>query len=163
MDLFYPLMERSRHPKASEAVQEPPTAADLEGLRGARQALVVTFKRSGEPVPTPVNCAISEDGRAYFRSEPQTAKIKRIESNPRVLIGPCNIRGKPHGPLAEGRARILSAAESEPAYTLIRDNWSSAMWPSEMAMDRLGVSVVYVEVCGESPRPAGADRDSGHR
>lgn len=154
MDLFYPLMERSRHPKAIEAVQEPPAAADLEGLRGARQALVVTFKRSGEPVPTPVNCAISEDGRVYFRSEPQMAKIKRIENNPRVLVGPCNIRGKPRGPLSEGRARILSAAENEPAYTLIRHNWSPALWPSEMAMDRLGVPVVYVEVCGEIPELA---------
>jgi uncharacterized protein len=151
MDLFYPLMERGRHRQAAEAAKLPPTAADLEGLRGARQALLVTFKRSGEPVPTPVNCAISEEGRAYFRSEPQTAKIKRIESNPRVLIGPCNIRGKPRGPLAEGRARVLSAAESKPAYSLIRGNWNPAVWPSEMAMDRLGVPVVYVEVRSQTP------------
>lgn len=146
MDLFYPVMERGRHRKAAEAARQPPVASDLEGLRGARQALVVTYKRSGDPVPTPVNCAISEEGKVYFRSEPQTAKIKRIQSNPRVLIGPCNLRGKPRGPLAEARARILPAEESQAAYRLIRQNWGPTLWPSEMAMDRLGVPVVYIEV-----------------
>lgn len=152
MDPFYSLMERGRHRKAGEAAQLPPSATDLESLRGARQALIVTFRRSGEPVPTPVNCAISEDGVVYFRSEPQMAKIKRIESNPRVLIGPCNIRGKPRGPLAEGHARVLPEAESAAAYALVRANWSPGMWPSEMAMDRMGVSMVYVEVRG-GPAP----------
>jgi PPOX class probable F420-dependent enzyme len=146
MDLFYPLMERGRHSKAEQAAQEPPAATDLKGLQGARQALVVTFKRSGEAVPTPVNCAISDDNKVYFRSEPQMAKVKRIESNPRVLVGPCSARGKPRGPLAEGSARVLRADESQRAYELVRGNWSPAMWPSEMAMDRLGVSVVYIEI-----------------
>jgi uncharacterized protein len=153
MDLFYPLTERGRHRKASEVARQTPTVADLEGLRETRQALIVTFKRSGEPVPTLVNCAISEDGRVYFRSEPDMAKIKRIENDPRVLIAPCSLRGKPRGPLAEGRARLLPTAESESAYDLIRKNWSPAMWPSEMAMDRLGVPMVYVEVRGQPGGP----------
>ena len=155
MDLLYPLMERARHPQAGKAGQERAAETDLEGLRGSRQALVVSFKRSGEAVATPVNCAISEQGRAYFRSEPQTAKIRRIEDNPRILVGPCNIRGKPRGPLAEARARILSAEESKRAQALIRENWSVAMRPGELAMDRLGVEVVYVEV---SPSPACSSR-----
>jgi len=155
MDLIYPVLERGRHPKAAEVARQPPAAQDLSGLRGARQALIVTFKRSGEPVSTPVNCALSEDGRAYFRSEPHVAKVKRIENEPRVLIGPCNIRGKPRGQLAEGHARILSGAESDSAYALLRDNWSPAIWPGEMASDRLGVEVVYIEVTPVEATPAG--------
>ena len=156
MDLFYPLMERARHRKAVEAAGEPPGAWDVDGWRKARQALVVTFKRSGEAVPTVVNFGLSEDGRIYFRSEPHTAKIKRISNNPRVLVGPCGIRGKPRGPLAAGVARVLAAEDSEPAHKLVRGNWSPAMWPSEMAMDGLGVSVVYVEIESDahsSPSP----------
>lgn len=93
-----------------------------------------------------VNCAISDDDEVYFRGEPQMAKVKRIENNPRVLIGPRSIRGKPRGPLAEGWAGVLPATESQRAYELIRGNWSPAMWPSEIAMDRVGVSVVYVKI-----------------
>jgi PPOX class probable F420-dependent enzyme len=157
MDLFYPLMERARHSEAGEIAAKPPSASGFEGLCGARQALVVTFKRSGEAVPTPVNCALSDDGRLFFRSEPHTAKIKRIANNPRVLVGACSMRGKPRGPLAYGTARVLATEESARAYGLIRRNWSPTMWPSEMAMDRLGVDAVYVEVVARSPaRTAGA-------
>jgi uncharacterized protein len=149
MDLFYPLMERSRHRSATEIAERAPGAVDFAGLEGARQALLVTYKRSGEPVPTVVNCALSEDCKLYFRTEPQTAKVKRIANDSRVLVGPCNLRGKPRGELAVGRARILPEAESETAYALIRANWSATMRPSEMAMDGLGVEVVYVEVEAE--------------
>src|SRR2546430_13105972 len=40
-----------------------------------------------------------------FRS---VGKVKRIRANPRTLIAPCDGRGKPLGPAAEGRARILA-------------------------------------------------------
>lgn len=146
LDLSYKAMDRARHPKAAEVSRQSPGAADLEGLRDARQALLVTFKRSGEPVPTPVNCGLSDDNRLYFRSEPHTAKIRRITNNPRVLVGPCDMRGKPRGPLAEGTARILPSTQRKRAHATIRANWSPAIWPSEMAMDLLGVKVVYVEI-----------------
>ncbi len=146
MDLSYPLMKRARHRKAAEVARQAPTAADFDGLGKARQALVVTFKKSGEPVPTPVNCGLAKDGKLYFRSEPHVAKIKRINNNPCVLVGPCNICGKPRGPLAQGTARILSTEESRQAYKVLRAKWSPWMWPSEMAMDRLGVEVIYIEV-----------------
>lgn len=161
MDLFYPLMERGRHRKAAEIAEQPPAASDFEALCSARQALVVSFKRNGDPVPTVVNCALSEDGALYFRSEPHTAKIKRITNNPRVLVGPCNLRGKPRGALAEGQARVLPTADSDIAYELIRKNWGPSMWPSEMAMDRLGVEVAYVEIRGKDS-PLNGTANSAH-
>jgi uncharacterized protein len=147
MDLAYPVMRLARSPKAVRAASgESASAADFEALRGARQALVVTFKRSGEPVPTPVNCGLSENGRLYFRTEPHVGKVKRIRSDARVLVAPCNMRGKPRGPLARGTARVLEAAESEPARAAVSGNWSRAMRPLERGLDRLGVPDVYVEV-----------------
>jgi uncharacterized protein len=150
MDLAYPIMNRARHRKASEATRIPPSARGFGELRGTRQALLVTFKRSGEAVPTPVNHGLSDDGKLYFRSEPQAWKIKRIVNNPRVLIGPCNIRGKPAGPLAEGIARTLAPTESEQAHALVKDNWSRAMRAAERSLDRLGVPEIYVEVTPRS-------------
>jgi PPOX class probable F420-dependent enzyme len=150
-------MDRARHRRAAEAARAPATARGFESLRGARQALLVTYKRSGEPVPTPVNVGLSDDGRLYFRTEPHVAKVRRIRNNPRVLVGPCSLRGKPRGPMAEGIARVLEPDESQPAAALVAANWSAAMRPGERGMDLLGVPVVYVEVVPAATQPAGGE------
>lgn len=151
MDLTYPVMNRGRHRKATEAAREPAGAANFEGLRGTRQALLVTYRRAGEPVPTPVNHGLSEDGKLYFRSEPRAGKIKRIANTPRVLVVPCNLRGKPLGPGCEGTAHILGASESKAAEELVLGNWSPTMRLAESTLDRLGVPEVYVEVTPALP------------
>lgn len=146
MDAQYRLYDRLRHPRAFEVAREAGTAHDFGALRGARQALVVTFKRSGEPVPTPVNFGLDDQGRLYFRSEPHVAKVRRIQRDPHVRVCRCNIRGKPTGPVAEGRARVVPAEEQDHAAEVVASNWSAAMRPFERAGDRLGLDVVYVEV-----------------
>ncbi len=154
MDLAYPVLNRGRHPKAPRAACQPPGAGDFEALRGTRQALLVTYRRSGEPVPTPVNHGLSDDGRLYFRSEPEAWKIKRIAHTPRVLVIPCNLRGKPLGPGCDGTARILEGAERDAARELVEANWSASMRVAERTLDRLGVPEVYVEVTAAAA-PAG--------
>jgi uncharacterized protein len=72
--------------------------------------------------------------------------MKRIRSNPRVLVVPCTFRGKPRGAAAEGIARELSGAEAERASELIKSNWGAVMRPYERGLDLLGVPEVYVEV-----------------
>jgi PPOX class probable F420-dependent enzyme len=146
MDLQYRLYDRMRHRRAFEVAQQHGTASDFESLRGARQALVVTFKRSGEPVPTPVNFGLDDEGRLYFRSEPHVAKARRIRNDPHVRVCACNMRGKPTGPLAEGRARVLPPEEGRRALDAIAANWSLPMRPFERGVDRLPVELVYVEV-----------------
>jgi uncharacterized protein len=145
-DLQYRALDRARHPGAFEAAQRPAGAEDFESLRGARQCLLVTFKRSREPVPTPVNFGLDADGTLFFRSEPRSAKVKRIQRDPRVRVCACNIRGKPTGPTVEGRARVLAEAESSRAEAAVAGNWSGAMKPLERGLERLPVEMVYVEV-----------------
>ena len=146
MAVQYKVYDRMRHPRAFEVARERGTASDLSALRGARQCLVITFRRSGEPVPTPVNFGLSDDGRLYFRSEPHVAKIKRIQRDPHVRVCPCNLRGKPTGPVAEGTARVLPAEESDRAAEIVASNWSAWMRPFERAGDRIGMPSVYVEI-----------------
>jgi PPOX class probable F420-dependent enzyme len=146
MDAQYKLYDRMRHKRAFEVAREEGTAHDFEPLRGHRQALVVTFKRSGEPVPTPVNFGLDDDGRLYFRCEPHVAKIRRIRNDAHVRVCPCNLRGKPTGPLAEGAARVLPPEEEERAHRAIASNWSAPMSLLERGGDRFGLDVVYVEV-----------------
>ena len=163
MALQYKLYDRMRHRKAFEVARQEGVAGDFEGFRGARQCLVVTFKRSGEGVPTPVNFGLSDDGRLYFRSEPHVAKVRRIQRDPHVRVCPCSFRGKPLGPLVEGRARVLPESENERAYSIVASNWRSDMRPFEKTLDRIGVPEVYVEVTpagGTASAPAGASTAS---
>jgi uncharacterized protein len=159
MDLSYPVMKAMRSRQVVEAARRPATGIDFEELRNFRQAIVVTYRRSGEPMPTPVNHAISDDGKLYFRSEPHVGKMKRIRNNPHVRLVPCTFRGKPRGAAAEGIARELSGAEAERAFELIKANWGGVMSRYERGLDLFGVPEVYVEVAPVTqvvPRGEGA-------
>ena len=114
-------------------------------MRDRHYALVVTFKRSGEPVPSPVLFAL-EDGNVLFRTDAGVGKVKRMRNDARVLVGPCNIRGKPLGPLAEGSARFLDSAEAEAARLALRRDYTVPMGVFESGVDRLPVPLVYVEI-----------------
>lgn len=141
----YKVFHAIRHPRALEAARQPGTHRDLAGFERARQCLLVTFKRSGEPVPTPVNFAIS-DGRLYFRTEPHVAKVKRLRRDPHVRICPCNPRGRPLGPMVEATTRVLPESETERAYEIVASNWRVDTRVLERAYDLIGVPTVYVEV-----------------
>jgi uncharacterized protein len=141
----YKLFHAIRHPQALEAARRSGTRRDFAGFESARQCLFVSFKRSGEPVPTPVNFALS-DGQLYFRSEPHVAKIKRLRRDRHVRVCPCSARGKPLGPMVEATARVLPESERERSYEIVASNWRADTWLIERAYDLIGVPTVYVEV-----------------
>jgi uncharacterized protein len=143
--LQYRFYDRMRHRDAFRVAREPGEAEDLEALRGHHYCLMVTFKRSGEPVPTPVLFGLA-DGKLYLRTEPTVGKIKRLRNDPRVRVGPCNWRGKPLGPMADGTARVVSVSENEDAYDALRANYTFGQRLYESGLDRLPIEIVYVEV-----------------
>jgi PPOX class probable F420-dependent enzyme len=79
-------------------------------LRGHQFMSLTTFRKNGEPVPTPVWFAQVED-RLYVMTEPTSGKMKRIRNNAQVEVAPCKASGDVLGPSAEAMARILSDAE----------------------------------------------------
>src|SRR4051794_778770 len=99
-----------RHPAARKAAEGATDAKGLEALEGHKYCLLTTFKRSGDPVATPVWFGVG-DGKLFLRTYADAVKIKRLRANPRVLVGPCDVRGKPKGPMVEGEARVVSAEE----------------------------------------------------
>ncbi len=115
---FYDAM-RSR--KAHDA---EPTVSGFDHLTGHKYALLVTYKRSGEAIPTPVWFGLDEQGRFYCRTGVHAAKTKRIRNNPRVRVAPCTLRGKPKGPYAEGAARLCDSTEHDHAEEAIQSNYS---------------------------------------
>ena len=142
----YKLFKLVRDRRADDAARQAPVEhGDLASLAATRQSLVITFKRSGEPVPTPVNSAYA-DGRLYFRSEPHVAKMRRLMNNDVVHVCACNVRGKPTGPVLRGRARVLSESEAGVADAALARNWTAPTKLMERSLDRIGVPAVYVEV-----------------
>ena len=83
------------------------------------QARLTTFRRSGEGVSTQVG-TVAADGKLYFMTAANTWKVKRMASNSRVLLVPCNVRGQAQGPAIEGRARRLAGDEVTRARVVAR-------------------------------------------
>jgi PPOX class probable F420-dependent enzyme len=143
-DRFY---DRMRDPQALVAAREGATARGFAALRGESYCLLVTYRRSGEPVPTPVWFGLDDAGRAlYVRTGSDAGKVKRVRADPRVLVGPANARGKPSGPLAEGSARVLAGAEQPRAERVLQSNYGLGRRLYEGMSGPLGVDSVYLEV-----------------
>jgi uncharacterized protein len=137
---FYDSIRRG---DAARAAEGEAGAQGFGHLKGP-YCLVVTYKRSGEPVPTPVWYGVDGDGRLFFRTYAQSVKVKRIRNNSHVRVAPCTMRGKPTGPAAEGAARVLPAAEEDRAERVIHDHYGLFRRVYERTTE--GVDAVYVEV-----------------
>jgi uncharacterized protein len=85
-------------------------AAIPSTIRGQRYISLVTFRKSGVKVATPV--WFGEDGdKIYVMTISKMGKTKRIRNNPQVTVAACTIRGKVTGPEIAASARILPPEE----------------------------------------------------
>ena len=139
------LYGRIRHPDALRAASETGTARDFSALRGHKYCLLTTFRRSGEGVPTPVWFGLA-GGRAYVRTETDAGKVKRIRNDGRVTVAPCTVRGKPLGPVAEGKARTLPGSEEAGAEAALQANYGLFRRVYERGVDTVGVNTIYLEI-----------------
>ena len=128
--------DRIRHRSASSVAEQPATGS-IEDLAGRNYCLIVTYKRSGEPVPTPVWFGVA-DGKVYTRTEADSWKVKRLRRNGRVRVAPCTMRGRPLGPPFEGVGRVLEPADFARAERAVADNYG---------IDRR----LYMRFFGEAP------------
>ena len=76
----------------------------LDQLAAERYVSLVTFRRNGKGVPTPIWIAQVGDN-LYAFTDGTSAKMKRLKVNDRVQIAACDARGNLRGEFAEGRAR----------------------------------------------------------
>jgi PPOX class probable F420-dependent enzyme len=95
----------------------------FQALKGRKYALIVTFKRSGEAVPTATWFGLGDQGNVYTHTFADSWKVKRIGRDPRALVAPSDARGKPLGTAIEGRARVLPRAEWDRAERAIAANY----------------------------------------
>ena len=146
-DLSYRVYDRSRHKAAFESAGRPGTAPDFSHMESAKYALLVTFRKDGSAVPTPVWFGLLEDGRRLVTStEERTAKVGRLRRDPRARVFPCDPRGKPLGPGVECSGRILAPGdESQRAEAALDRHYGRSRRVYEKVMTN-PVEMVYVEL-----------------
>ncbi len=98
----------------------------FDSLRRQSYIDLVTYRKSGAPVHTPVWFA-EHDGKLYVMTRSDSGKAKRIRNNPRVEVAPSSMRGKRKGPGIAGTVRV--AADPEFARSLIRKKYFLARLP----------------------------------
>ena len=139
------LFDRLRDRRAAAAAASPGTAETFDSLLGAEYALVVTFRRPGAPIPTPMWFGLVT-GRMYLESLADAGKVKRLRHDPHVRVAPCTVRGKPTGPFAEGLGRVLGADEGEAAESALDRHYGLRRRVYRRFGRRLGVQSVYLEL-----------------
>lgn len=88
--------------------------SSLDSLGAASYVLVTTFRKDGSAVPTPVWVVPLPDGALGIWTVTGSGKVKRVRRDPRVLVGPCDFRGRPLGPEVSGTATVVDAAPLRP-------------------------------------------------
>ena len=115
-------MNAVRHDEALTILDRPVTYGDFSTITGTH-VLLVTYKRDGTPVPSPVWFA-REGGELFVWTEVNAFKAKRLRNDPRALVAPCSPRGVPRGAPVAATGRVLTdESERARAARAIRRSW----------------------------------------
>ncbi|WP_369251552.1 PPOX class F420-dependent oxidoreductase [Streptomyces sp. R41] len=83
--------------------------ASLDTLGSGKYLLITTYRKNGTGVATPV--WVVRDGAALGAwTAADTGKVKRIRNRADVLVGPCDMRGRPTGDQIPATAEIVDEA-----------------------------------------------------
>jgi PPOX class probable F420-dependent enzyme len=116
---------------------------------------VITFRRDGAPVATPVWAAVA-DGRVYVRAERSSGKVKRLRRDQHALLAPCTTRGRHRGPPMRALGRVLAPQEEHSAERALARRHGTVRALFERAMDVMRVDMCYLELTPD--QASSADR-----
>jgi PPOX class probable F420-dependent enzyme len=95
-------------------IAQPALAARVSAdLERARFIDLVTFRRTGEPVGTPV-LFVLDGNRVLVRTAHDAGKLKRIAHTPAVELTPSDQMGRHLGATRSGTARVLGPGAVAP-------------------------------------------------
>jgi hypothetical protein len=132
-------------PRGAREITQAPRTGSPQEVGRCKRVLLVSYRRDGTPVPTPVWAALA-DGALYVRSERSSGKVKRLRRDPRLLVAPCTVRGRPLGPPLEASGRVLDAEEEHVAEQALARRYGLGRELFERAMDLLRVDMCYLRV-----------------
>jgi len=82
---------------------------------------VTTFKKDGTEVAAPTWVVPVGDGTVGFYTSSTSGKVKRLKNNPKVVVQPCDARGrvKAGASVVNGTAVVVSGPERDVIYDKI--------------------------------------------
>ncbi|CAL9362187.1 PPOX class F420-dependent oxidoreductase [Streptomyces pilosus] len=83
--------------------------ASLDRLGAGKYLLVTSYRKNGTPVATPVWVVRDGDALGVW-TVADSWKVKRIRARGDVLVGPCDVRGRPTGGQVPATAEICDPA-----------------------------------------------------
>jgi len=145
---FFDFLLPHLQPASARRVHGMPTTGTYEELARSRHHLLVTYRRDQTAVPVTV-WAAAASGRLYIRTERTSGKVKRLRRDPRALIAPATVRGRPLGPPLAVTGRVLAPGEEQAAETALASahGWYRAWF--EGSVDRLHVDMCFLELTPE--------------
>lgn len=122
-------------PAAGGPAADGPAAVDPAGDRFAELAAeqflsLVTFRRDGTAVPTPV-WVTSDDGRLLIWTGADSGKIKRLRHTSAVTVAPCEFGGSLLGEPVPAHARVMATDELGKVDTAMRAKYG---WQFRLAL-----------------------------
>jgi len=95
---------------------------DIDTLAKSTYVSLTTFRKDGTPVATPVWLARDGDTLVVV-TELSAGKVKRLRNSGRVLVAPCDMRGRVKGEAIPGTAELQDPAGTEATLALIRKRY----------------------------------------
>ncbi len=132
-------------PRAGLALDGAPRTGTLAQVEACKRALLITYRRDGTPVPTPV-WAAAAGGLLYVRTEAASGKAKRLRRDPRLLVAPCTVRGEPLGAPLTALARILEVGQEQRAEAALARRYGLGRELFELTMDLMRIDMRYLEI-----------------
>ena len=127
----------------------PHDARHFHSLNGHKYCQLVTFRRSGTAVATPVWFAIDGD-RLYVKTEDPSGKVRRIRNDARVQVAPCTLAGRPLARAIDASARILADRDTHHAETTLRRRYGFGRRIFEGVVEPIlrwrGTAPLYLEI-----------------
>ncbi|NJN18437.1 MAG: PPOX class F420-dependent oxidoreductase [Oscillochloris sp.] len=119
--------------------------AHFRNLQGQQYMNLITIRKSGAKVSTPVWFAVDGD-RCYVVSQDNAGKVKRIRNNPQVEFEPSDGRGQSRGPSSSGRAVILDQSAAAPADNALRAKYGWMYRAFGLFWRVRRITAVYLEI-----------------
>jgi len=134
----------------------------FSALADERYISITTFRRDGSPASTPVWVVSDDPQRLLIATGPETWKVRRIKSDPRVQVAGCNARGKIHGETIDGVARLVDEEVLVRRLQIDKYGWQKRLieWSYELVRRirrKPRVEAVFIEVVA-APADAAAVR-----
>jgi uncharacterized protein len=135
-------------PRGAREIVDAPRSGSIAEIHDCKRSLLVTYRRDGTPVPTPV-WAAEAGGRLYVRTDRMAGKVKRLRNDSRLLVAPCTVRGRPLGAPLEATARMLAPEDEPLAERVLANRYGLGRAIFEWVMDILRVDMGYLEIMSE--------------